>query len=61
MFHTAVRNKENDDSKKEPMDAPSKSALGRRASGVTPKMSKPGDQVFNACQIYLNPFIPKGA
>ena len=58
MFHTAVRNKENDDSKKEPMDAPSKSALGRRASGVTPKMSKPGDQVFNAWQICFKTVIP---
>ncbi|XP_020626886.1 rho guanine nucleotide exchange factor 28-like isoform X3 [Orbicella faveolata] len=42
-----ARNKDNEDSKKETNDGKEqhKTALGRRASGVTAKMSKPGEQV----------------
>ena len=51
---TTARNKDNEDSKKETNDGKEqhKTALGRRASGVTPKMSKPGEQVTN-CIIYV--------
>ena len=51
FFPTATRNKDSDESKKEPMDGSAKTALGRRASGVTTKMSKPGEQVLR--ELYL--------
>ena len=49
LFNTAARNKDNEDSKKEANDGKEqhKTALGRRASGVAAKMSKPGEQVRN--------------
>lgn len=49
LFNTTARNKDSEDNKKEPGDGKEqlKTALGRRASGVTTKMSKPGEQVCN--------------
>jgi len=49
LFNVTARNKDNEDSKKETNDGKEqhKTALGRRASGVTAKMSKPGEQVRN--------------
>lgn len=46
-FIAAARGKDSEDNKKEPGDGKEqmKTALGRRASGVTAKMSKPGEQV----------------
>ena len=47
LFITLARNKDSEDNKKDLGDGKEqlKTALGRRASGVTTKMSKPGEQV----------------
>ena len=56
LFTTAARGKDSEDNKKEPGDSKEqvhKTALGRRASGVTTKLSKPGEQVYN-CELAYN-------
>lgn len=52
FFITLARNKDSEDNKKDLGDGKEqlKTALGRRASGVTTKLSKPGEQVCSGQQ-----------
>lgn len=51
LLLTAMRNKDGDDSKKDPVEITAKTALGRRASGVPTKSLKPGESVWNTSLI----------